>query len=188
MKMQTLAFILAGMAFAGPVSAGSVNMRSINGEAVVEMNGREVWRGASGPHLQVKSSSIDGNDYAALLDGDKVLWESEPGAAERVKVNPLAGTKPSQGGEAGGKAQGKSSKSETGISTSTKDGMTTVTMGGKQVWKGKTTGKVSTNSVTVDGKNHAAAFEGDKVLWESSKGAAEIVRKLSAPPVEPPKK
>ena len=187
MKMKTLAFILAGAAFTGPASAGSVKMRNINGEAVVEMNGKEVWRGTAGANLQTRSSSVDGKDYAALLDGDKVVWESEPGAAEKAKVKPLDLPDSPQGG-AGGKAEGKSAKSKAGVSATTKDGVTTVTVAGKEVWKGKTTGKVSTTSVMVDGTNHAAVLEGDKVLWESSKGAAEIAKKLSAPPVEPPKK
>jgi hypothetical protein len=93
-----------------------------------------------------------------------------------------------QGGEKSGKASnnaaaggGSSSSSSsvssgTGISVKTENGQTTVTYKGEEVFKGQTSGKVSARSSSVNGNEYAAAFDGDKVLWESASGASEQVK------------
>jgi len=58
------------------------------------------------------------------------------------------------------------------ISVSTVNGQTTVTLNGKKVWSGVTTGQVTGKASSINGKEYAAAFDGTKVLWESEKGAA----------------
>lgn len=63
-----------------------------------------------------------------------------------------------------------------GISVSTANGLTTVTYKNKQVWSGKTTGRVTGLSKVVNGTEYAAAFAGGKVLWESTPGAAKKVK------------
>ena len=63
-----------------------------------------------------------------------------------------------------------------GISVSSANGVTTVTYKNKQVWSGKTTGRVAGLSKVVNGTEYAAAFVGDKVIWESAPGAAKKVK------------
>jgi hypothetical protein len=63
-----------------------------------------------------------------------------------------------------------------GISVSTAKGITTVTYKNKQVWSGKTTARVTGLSKVVNGTEYAAAFAGDKVIWESAPGAAKKVK------------
>jgi membrane-associated protease RseP (regulator of RpoE activity) len=75
---------------------------------------------------------------------------------------------------------GKSSdvvSSDTGISSLTKNGQTTVTYKGKQVFSGPTTGAISTQSVIENDKEWAAVFDGKKVLWENVPGAARHLTK-----------
>ena len=89
-----------------------------------------------------------------------------------------------QGGEKSGKASknaatiggAPSVSSGTGISVKTVNGQTTVTYKGEEVFKGQTSGKVSARSSSVNGNEYAAAFDGDKVLWESASGASEHVK------------
>lgn len=63
-----------------------------------------------------------------------------------------------------------------GISVSTVNGKTTVVYQGREVWTGKTVNKVAGRSKSVDGKTYAAAFDGDKVIWESAPGAGQKVK------------
>lgn len=63
-----------------------------------------------------------------------------------------------------------------GISVSTRNGITTLTYQGKEVWSGKTTGQVTGRAKTVDGVNYAAAFDGNKVIWENMRGAGAKVK------------
>jgi hypothetical protein len=62
------------------------------------------------------------------------------------------------------------------LSVMTENGFSTVQFNGKKVWSGKTTGKVAGKSASVNGKEYAAVFDGNKVLWESEKGAAGKVK------------
>ena len=62
------------------------------------------------------------------------------------------------------------------ISVSTSNGKTTITYQGKKVWSGKTTGKVTGKAKSVDGVDYAAAFDGDKVIWENVAGASRHLK------------
>ena len=64
-----------------------------------------------------------------------------------------------------------------GISAKTVNGKTTITYKGEEVFSGPTSGRVSTKAVNINGEESAAAFDGDKVLWESKSGAADALRK-----------
>jgi hypothetical protein len=66
------------------------------------------------------------------------------------------------------------------ISVSSVNGQTTITYQGKQVWKGLTKGAISGKSASINGDECAAAFEDDKVLWESRSGAAEELKSGAA--------
>ena len=53
------------------------------------------------------------------------------------------------------------------------NGKSTVSYQGKAVWSGKTKSQVTAKARTVDGKEYAAAYDGQKVVWENVKGAAK---------------
>ncbi len=82
---------------------------------------------------------------------------------------------PGGSGAKSGSSQGASSSG--GLSARTVNGQTTITHNGKEVFSGPTTGMVSTRSMNNNGTELAAAFDGDKVLWENTSGAAEHLRK-----------
>ena len=67
--------------------------------------------------------------------------------------------------------------SSAGISAKTVNGKTTITYKGEEVFSGPTSGRISTKSMNINGDESAAAFDGDKVLWESKSGAADALRK-----------
>ncbi len=60
-----------------------------------------------------------------------------------------------------------------GVSVSTVKGKTTLTYKGKEVWSGKTTGKVTAKNKVVNGEEYVAAWDGQKVIWENVAGAAK---------------
>jgi len=63
------------------------------------------------------------------------------------------------------------------ISVTSKNGEAKVIYNGQQVFAGPTTGQVSTRCVSNNGKEYAAAFDGDKVIWENTPGAADQLQK-----------
>ena len=71
---------------------------------------------------------------------------------------------------------GSSSGSSSGLQANTVNGKTTITYNGQQVYSGQTTGMVSTKASNENGEEYAAAFDGDKVLWENRSGAAEKLK------------
>jgi hypothetical protein len=63
----------------------STSVRTVNGQTVVTLNGREVWTGQTRGQVGARSRLVDGETFVALFEGDKVLWENVPGAAAKVK-------------------------------------------------------------------------------------------------------
>ncbi len=63
-----------------------------------------------------------------------------------------------------------------GVAVSTVNGKTTLTYKGKEVWSGKTTGKVTARQKVVNGTEYVAAFDGTKVIWENVKGAGNKIK------------
>jgi hypothetical protein len=63
-----------------------------------------------------------------------------------------------------------------GISVSTQNGVSTITYQGKAVWTGKTTGQILGRSKVVGNVTYAAAFDGNKVIWENVPGAGAKVK------------
>lgn len=110
--------------------------------------------------------------------------------AAAVAVTAWGGEKRSLSPEGGASAGSLPSVSAgSGISVKTVNGQTTVTYQGKEVFSGPTSGTVSGRSSSVNGTEVAAAFDGDKVLWESGSGAAEKLKAGVTPPLTPePKK
>lgn len=80
---------LAALALILPLRAleskTSVQVDVKNGKGTIRLNGEEVWNGSVEGNLTSRSTTVNGEQYAAAFDGDTVLWESSPGAAERVK-------------------------------------------------------------------------------------------------------
>jgi membrane-associated protease RseP (regulator of RpoE activity) len=67
--------------------------------------------------------------------------------------------------------------SSAGISARTENGSTTITYNGEQVFSGPTSGRISTQCISENGSDYAAAFDGDKVLWENKPGSAARLKK-----------
>jgi hypothetical protein len=76
---------LAMLLSAGSVLAGSISVNNNNGKTVVVYNGQEVWSGETSGKVSAKCVTENGKEYAAARDGEKVLWENVPGAADHVK-------------------------------------------------------------------------------------------------------
>ncbi|MSR42408.1 MAG: periplasmic heavy metal sensor [Pedosphaera sp.] len=62
------------------------------------------------------------------------------------------------------------------ISVSTVNGRTVVSIGGKQVFEGNTSGRVSAQSITRGSEQLTAVWDGESVIWENVKGAAKMIR------------
>lgn len=69
---------------------------------------------------------------------------------------------------------------DSGISVNSVNGQTTVTYKGEKVWSGHTSRPVSALSSNDNGTEYAAAFDGKKVLWENTSGAAEHLKSTGA--------
>jgi hypothetical protein len=69
-----------------------------------------------------------------------------------------------------------SASTSTGISVKQSHGETVVTYAGKDYNLGSVQGHVSTKTRTGDGVAYAAAYAGDKVIWENVPGAGEKLR------------
>lgn len=140
-------------------SHAGLSVSSVNGDTVVSQNGKELWKGKA-DHPKALSSSVNGQTLAAVLDGDKVLWESEPGAAAKIQKHPAV----------------PKAAAHAGLSVSSVNGKTVVTRDGKSVWTG-TAQHPKALSSSVNGQSLAAVLDGDKVLWESEPGAAAKIQK-----------
>jgi hypothetical protein len=55
------------------------------------LNGKEIYSGPTTGQVSSRSSNINGVEYAAVYDGDKLLWESAPGAAQQLQSQPGGG-------------------------------------------------------------------------------------------------
>ena len=75
-----------------------------------------------------------------------------------------------------GKIKQSARTAAAGITVSTQNGVSTITYQGKVVWTGKTTGQVLGRSKMVGDVSYAAAFDGNKVIWENVPGAGAKVK------------
>ena len=62
------------------------------------------------------------------------------------------------------------------VLVSTVNGNTVVRVGDQQVFDGPTSGRVSAQSISREGAQFTAVWDGDRVIWESAKGAAQMIR------------
>jgi hypothetical protein len=68
-----------------PVLGADLKVTSENGITTIVYNGQQVFAGATSGPVSAKAISDNGAEYAAAFDGQRVIWESVPGAAERIK-------------------------------------------------------------------------------------------------------
>jgi hypothetical protein len=62
-----------------------VSVSTVNGQAVVTLNGKEVYSGPAKGKVSSHSRKVDGVEYCAVYDGDTVVWENVPGAAQQLQ-------------------------------------------------------------------------------------------------------
>jgi RNA polymerase sigma factor (sigma-70 family) len=76
---------MAGLGGAGQTGNALITTKSVNGNTVIVYRGQEFPVGQTRGFVTTKAATIQGKDYAAAFDGDKVLWENVPGAARQLK-------------------------------------------------------------------------------------------------------
>jgi len=99
--------------------------------------------------------------------------EEESSSHHEKSVRRTTNTNKQQGGHGV-----QSIQEEQGIEIKSTQGETSIRFEGKLVWEGTTSGHVAAKSSSINGDVHAAAFDGDKVIWENRKGAAAKVQGL----------
>jgi hypothetical protein len=184
MKIAKLTKILCGFCAAwlvGVSPAGAqlgVSVININGQTTVTWRGQQVFSGPTKGPVSGQSASVGREEYAAALDGNEVLWENTPGAAQKLKSAATAAANLDRKSGARSKAPPSRTKrpQSTGLWVSSADGVTTVKWNGTQVFVGPTKEPVTAKSKTVDGVECVAVFEGTSVLWENQKGAAKRLK------------
>ncbi len=159
---------LAITLFTATALAGQITTSLVNGEAVLTWNGTTVWQGLTTNPLRAASILDEGKEIATAFDGDKIVWESHPGAAAKIRAKSpelKASAIPPKGPVAG-----------RGISTRLVDGETIILWQNKEVWRGTTGGFLVCKTRALNGVEIAAVFDGEKTIWESHPGAAARVK------------
>lgn len=66
-------------------SGGSISTKTVNGSTVVTFQGKDISVGPTQGQVSARTTSVNGTIYAAAFDGDRVIWENLPGAAQQLK-------------------------------------------------------------------------------------------------------
>ena len=66
-------------------AAAGVSISTANGKTTITYKGKDVWTGKAKGRVTGKNKVVDGKEYVAAFDGDKVIWENVPGAGQKVK-------------------------------------------------------------------------------------------------------
>ena len=66
-------------------SEPGIHIKNVDGSTVIVYRGQEFSVGPTKGDLSGKTKRIQGQDYAAVFEGNRVVWENTPGAARRVK-------------------------------------------------------------------------------------------------------
>lgn len=219
-------------------SSPSISSKTVNGSTVIVYQGKEISLGKTDGPVSARALSVNGTNYAAVFEGDRVIWENTPGAAQQLPsgrgipgararyeqaVQRMAeqqrkfieehqgqsfgtgsggssysgGGSHSGGGSNGGISTGSgpdpsagaggsfasgggnssslptSQATSAGVSTKIVNGSTVIVYQGRETSVGKTQGPISTKTSNIRGKTYAAAFDGDRVIWENVPGAAD---------------
>jgi hypothetical protein len=174
-------------------SSSGVSVNSVNGQTVVTWNGKQVFSGPAKGYVSARSINMNGTPYAAAFDGDTVIWENVPGAAEQLRSGQgrPAGFDPrklmesfqkrtteqekpiEQQQNLNGQTNSQGVFSGSSISVKTVNGETVAVYQGKEIPIGQTKGLVFAKAKSVNGVSYAVVFDGDQVVWENVPGAAE---------------
>ena len=116
--------------------------------------------------------------FAAQPDaGAKPARSPDPKAGRHADGEPGAIIGAGLGAIAGDQAAPPSASTASGgISCSVANGQGKVAYKGQEVWKGKVEHGLSGTASTINGTELAAAFDGDKVVWENVSGAAKQLK------------
>ncbi len=80
--------LLPSMPSLGQHANSDISVSTVNGQSVVSLSGKEIYRGPATGAVSSRSQNINGVEYSAVFDGDKVLWENVPGAARQLPSQP----------------------------------------------------------------------------------------------------
>ena len=69
----------------GQAGSALLSTKSVNGNTVIAYRGKEIAIGQTRGLVTTKAASIQGQEYAAAFDGERVVWENVPGAAQHLK-------------------------------------------------------------------------------------------------------
>jgi len=155
-------------------ATADISAETENGQTTVIFKGKQVFRGLTTGKVSARCSNGNGNEYAAAFDGDKVIWENRSGAAKHLKQK--NGGLPDANGLLDKFKKDHVTRSGANIRVTSENGQTKVVYKEQVVFTGPTTGKVSANAVNVNGQEYAAAFDGGKVIWENTPGAARHLK------------
>jgi hypothetical protein len=136
--VMVVALVVAGVR----VRAGEISTSTENGETVAIWNGKEIFKGTTEGGVKAVASTVNGEEFGAVIASDgTVLWESEAGAAGKIgMVRPDI------------EKLMKTAGAKNAVEVRSTNGETVVKYQGKEVWRGKTSGEVSSGAKTVDGK------------------------------------
>jgi hypothetical protein len=131
--------------------------------------------GASSSPTLLNLTPIGGaKSWSTILPAAGPFAEHASQAVEQMKEQQRKMFMESQGGGSGmvAGAGGSSFSGHSTIGTKSVNGVTTIVFNGREFPVGKTSGTISTKAATIDGKDFAAAFEDDRLVWENVPGAA----------------
>jgi len=184
-------------------SSSGVSVNSVNGQTVVTWNGEQVFSGPTKGLVTARSGNFNGAPYAAAFDGDSVIWENVPGAAQHVGSGQGAPAgfdmqkfmeqsrkrmeeqkKLAEQGQQNSNGQNNNFPSgrfavSSGSSVSVKNvnGKTVVMYQGKEIPIGPTKGRVFAKTKSINGVSYAVVYDDDQVVWENVPGAADQFKK-----------
>lgn len=123
------------------------------------------------PSMAIQPFPSDGPGTAADLIQD-------PSALNPVSPPPVSPrASASSGSASSGTASGNAfALTHSHLEAISVNGLTTLRYGNLEIPLGTTRGPVTTRAVQLQGREYAAAFDGDRVLWENVPGAAQRLR------------
>lgn len=65
--------------------AAGVSLKNEGGKTTIHYQGKDVWTGVTSGKAFARSKVIEGKEYVAVFDGNKVLWQNVAGAAQKVQ-------------------------------------------------------------------------------------------------------
>jgi hypothetical protein len=136
---------------------------SSQGQTTVTWNGKQVYAAPTRGDVLARRFTVAGQEFALAYDGGAVIWRNHPDAAAKLKEARASGA-PTR------------VSSQGNLVCQTIEGIVRVRWNGKQVYSGSVTSPVVGKSAPVGGVAYAAAYDGNKVIWESAPGAASKLR------------